>query len=319
MLGEIPDRTLEQAAIRYVQENPNKRSLKTDRSRFRVLFGTDPKLINTKLREINNKSLETFIALRQSDGVKNSTINRALALVSAILNQAANKWEPRWLKEAPAIQFLENDSQPVRRPITWSEQRKLLSVLPPHLSCMAELICHTGMRDAEICNLEWSWIVDYPVINESVIILPAAITKANRERLIPLNRVAKTVIEQRRKTDDANETHVFHYRGKPISRMYNSAWMRARVLSEANLDTLRVHDLRHTAAQRLLDAGVEGSVRDALLGHSDQSMRLRYAPPPIQDLLEAVEKIAVEPPEGSIVRVPTVEEVIEQQRARKSA
>lgn len=332
-LDKIPERSFGEAIERYLEFNEGKkRSIKTDRSRFRVLLKTDPKLASTPLSKINNASLKNFVAIRVSEGVSSGTINRALALVSSVLNQAANKWEPRWLNKNEPIEFLPDNGTIARRPITWKEQRELVAVLPDHLADMVTFTCGTGLRDGEICRLRWDWLVNYPVINSLVIILPAEITKNGLPRLVPLNKSAREIINRRRYFADAHPTNVFHRKGKPISRMYNSAWMRARGdeprgkatraskrLPHVNMPGLRVHDLRHTAAQRLLDAGVDGAVRDALLGHADKSMRTRYAPPPIQDLLTAVESISTEPPEGSIERVPTVEEVIELQRVRKSA
>jgi len=314
-LGEIPVRSFEQAAARYMTYNATrKKSFETDKSRFRVLFRVDPALTSTPLSKINNGTLARFVERRQNEGASAQTINRALALVSSVLNQATNKWTPRWLHVAERIDLLPVEKRVVRRPITWEEQGRLLDALPDHLVDMAVFAVHTGFRDRELYSLRWNWLVDYPVINAPVVVLPGDITKSGQPRLVPLNRPLRTLLARRRRAEDAHETHVFHYRGEPISRMYNSAWMTAR--ARADLDGLRVHDLRHTAAQRMLDAGVEGTIRDAILGHADAGMRARYAPPPVDRLIDAVERIADKPAEHETRRVPTVEEVIDSQHRR---
>lgn len=256
--NKVPDRTFNQAIARYIEFNEGtKRSLKTDQSRFRVILEADPTLGKAFLKDINNKRLSQFVSDRKKDGVSNSTINRGLALISSVLNQAANKWEPRWLKENPKIEFLPQEKRVVRRPITWREQKDLVEALPEYLADMVNVICCTGLRDGEICKLKWDWISTYPVINHPVITLPAEITKNGQARLIPLNSFAAQIISRRRDQNDAHPVFVFHQNGNPIKRMYNSAWMRARGdeprgntvrksarLPQANLPGLRVHDLR---------------------------------------------------------------------------
>src|SRR6185295_4428851 len=59
-------------------------------------------------------------------------------------------------------------------------------------------------------------------------------------------------------------SHVFAWEGKPVLRMLNTAWRKAR--TRAGLDGLRVHDLKHTFGRRLRAAGVSFEDRQDLLG-----------------------------------------------------
>ena len=52
-----------------------------------------------------------------------------------------------------------------------------------------------------------------PIVDESIA----------DERLVILNRIARSVVNTQRGT---HPTHVFHYRGKPISHMLTNAWKR---------------------------------------------------------------------------------------------
>jgi len=120
-----------------------------------VIFDADPALASTPLAKINNVTLERFVQRRRAAGANDNTINRALALVSSVLNQAATKWTPRLLQSAERIELLPIEVRVVRRPITWDEQRALVAALPTHLADMATLAVHTGFRDGEVCRLRW--------------------------------------------------------------------------------------------------------------------------------------------------------------------
>lgn len=48
----------------------------------------------------------------------------------------------------------------------------------------------------------------------------------------------------------------------------------ARILQRANLPTLRIHDLRHTAATLMLVGGVHPKVVQEMLGHSNVALTL---------------------------------------------
>ena len=68
---------------------------------------------------------------------------------------------------------------------------------------------------------------------------------------------------------------VFTYEGKPVGRMLNTSWKRARV--RAGIPNLRVHDLRHTFGHRLRAAGVHAEDRKALLGHTNGDITTHYS------------------------------------------
>ena len=75
----------------------------------------------------------------------------------------------------------------------------------------------------------------------SVFIIPQELVKNLEDRLVILNRTAAQVVEAQRGT---HATHVFSFRGKPVGRMYASAWRDGRI--RAGIPDLRVHDLKHT-------------------------------------------------------------------------
>ena len=123
-----------------------------------------------------------------------------------------------------------------------------------------------------------------PQIDSSVFLIPGQRVKNGDERLVILNRTARSVVEAQRGT---HPTHVFHYKGKPITHMLTSAWKRAR--ERVGLPQVRVHDLKHTFGRRLRAAGVSFEDRQDLLGHRSGRITTHYSAAEITKLIEAAE------------------------------
>lgn len=88
-------------------------------------------------------------------------------------------------------------------PLDWEEQKLLFSELAMHLRTMALFAVNTGLRDQELCGLEWAWEqrvpeLDTPTAKRSVFLLPGTVTKNGRPRLAILNDVAQSIVEGQR-------------------------------------------------------------------------------------------------------------------------
>ncbi len=94
-----------------------------------------------------------------------------------------------------------------------------------------------------------------------------------------------------------HEEYVITYRGKPMARLNNSGFRAVR--ERVGLECVRVHDLRHTTGRRLRAAGVSNETRKDILGHEGGNITTHYLVAEIGELVEAVEKIAVESSESS--------------------
>jgi integrase len=75
---------------------------------------------------------------------------------------------------------------------------------------------------------------------------------------------------------------------------------RGRPLSDAKIDDFRFHDLRHTAATRLADAGTDAFVIAAILGHSTIQMSARYTHATDERKRRAVENMSRSQKSGHI-------------------
>ena len=129
-------------------------------------------------------------------------------------------------------------------------------------------------------------MLDVPQLKTAVFIIPGQQVKNGDDRLVVLNTVALNVVMRQQGT---HPTHVFTFKGKPISRMLNSAWLRAR--KSIGLPQVRVHDLKHTFGRRLRSAGISFEDRQDLLGHRSGRITTHYSAAELSHLLEAANKV----------------------------
>jgi integrase len=294
--GVRPKRTFREAAAKFLVENQHKRSIRVDAFMLKML---DPFIGELPLEAIHMGTLQSYIQSRRKTGVKNRTVNYGLQVVRHILNLAASEWMDEygltWLVSAPKIKLLPENDARKPYPLDWDEQACLFQILPDHLKEMALFAVNTGCRDREICRLRWEWEVPVPIGDiGSVFIIPGDYIKNGEDRLIVLNRVARSVIERQR--GNLSE-FVFVYKGKPINRMLNNGWKTARKKVGLNV---RVHDLRHTFGRRLRSAGVSFEDRQDLLGHKSKRMTTHYSAAEILNLCVAADEVCEEQSRASL-------------------
>jgi integrase len=298
LYGVRPNRSFRQAATKFLRENQHLRSL-GDYARH--LQQLDPYLGSLPLASVHMGTLRPFIEARRRAGNKTKTINLGLGIVRHILNLAASEWLDEhnltWLAAPPKIKLLKVTDALQPYPLSWDEQAQLFQALPAHLARMALFKVNTGCRDQEVCRLRWEWEVAVPELDTSVFLIPGENVKNGDERLVVLNRVARSVIESVR---GQHPQFVFVYRGHPIETMHNNGWQQARV--RAGLPQVRVHDLKHTFGRRLRAAGVSFEDRQDLLGHRSGRITTHYSAAELQNLIAAAEKVC----ELGVRKMPTL-------------
>jgi integrase len=285
--GVRPSRTFAKAAAKFVMENQHKRSLESDIGRLKHLM---PWIGDVPLERIHRGTLQPWLEYRQKEGVSTGTINHGLKVVRRILNLAAGEWMDEhgltWLETVPKIKLLPDRNKRKPYPLSWDEQERLFRVLPNHLVQMSLFAVNTGCRAGEICKLRWDWEIQVPELKTSVFIIPGEDVKNGDERLVVLNRVAKSVVDSERGNHDMN---VFTFRSRPIKHMLNSGWKLAR--TRAGLPQVRVHDLKHTFGRRLRAVGVSYEDRQDLLGHRSGRITTHYSAAELSRLLEAANRV----------------------------
>jgi len=284
--GIRPKRTFREAAEKYLIFKAHKKSIEDDKSIIKHML---PWLGDIHIDEFHMDMLKPWLTFRDKQGLKTNTINHGLRVVRQILN-CAIEWRDEnnltWLAGAPKIKLRPVKDQTKPYPINWQEQEMLIAELAPHLKDILLFLVNTGCRDQELCELRWEWEIPVPEIDSSVFWIPADFTKNGEDKIVVLNSEAKAVIDRCRGN---NETYVFSYQGKKISRVMSSGWKRAR--KSAGLPHVKVHDMRHTFGRRLRAANVSIEDREDLLGHKSTRMTTHYSAVELGNLIEATEKL----------------------------
>jgi integrase len=286
-------------AVRYLAQCQERRSLEAIRIHVRLLLSH---VGHFAPRQIHDATLAPLIADRLAAGASATTINRTLEVARTILNRAARSYRDDdgrpWLEATPPLITMLRESRRSPYPLTWDEQDRLFPRLPAHLQPMALFAVNTGLRNNNVCGLEWNWEVAVPEIGRSVFVVPAESFKGQRDHVVILNDAAWSIVQARR---GLHPVWVFPYRGHRIGTMNNNGWQKAR--REVGLRPVRVHDLRHTFACRLRAAGVSQEDRCALLGHAEHSMSGHYASADVGRLLRQANLVLNRQETRTVMRV----------------
>ena len=290
LFGVRPMRVFREAATKFLEENLHLRSIDNYAMHLKQL---DAYIGDLPLRNVHMGTLQPFVDARRKQGIKTKSINLALSVVRRVLNLAARLWRDgnslTWLETAPLIQMLPVTDARKPYPLSWDEQCTLFQALPDHLARMCLFKVNTGCREQEICRLQWDWEVPVPELDTSVFIIPGGLVKNGEDRLVALNRIAKSVVDKQR---GIHPEHVFTYKGNPVTGINNSSWKRVR--NKVGLPNVRVHDLKHTFGRRLRAAGVSLETRKVLLGHRNGDITTHYSAPELEDLIAAVNKVCLQ-------------------------
>jgi integrase len=261
-LGDTPRHTWQEAVIRWLNEQSHKKSIETDKIHLRWL---NVHLHSKRLDEINKAMIDRIKQAKQKTGVSNSTVNRVLAILRAILMRAKNDWD--WLDSVPSIRLLPEPSGRVRW-LTHEEANHLLKELPDHLQAMMRFTLATGLRESNVTKLEWRQID----MQRRCTWIHADQAKGNKAIAVPLNDDAlKVICSQLGK----HHVRVFTFKGKVVNDANTKAWRKA--LKRTGIEDFRWHDLRHTWASWHIQNGTPLHVLKELGGWADLSMVLRYA------------------------------------------
>jgi integrase len=148
-LGTRPRYSWQQVAGRWIEETSDKATHKEDVQKLKWLH---PYLGELMLDEITLDTISLIKSEKHKQASK-ATTNRYLAVIRSILIRARDEWE--WVEKVPKIKlFKEPEGRECS--ITPAEANRLLAELPPHLRDMALFTLHTGLRQSNVLQLEWS-------------------------------------------------------------------------------------------------------------------------------------------------------------------
>jgi integrase len=197
-----------------------------------------------------------------------ANVHRILAVVRHALNIAERE---AWIDRNPFEQgpplINPKDEKGRQRICSREEETALLDACNEderrHLRSVLICAFDTGMRRGEILSLDW----DDVDLKHSVIRVRAFNTKTMTGREVPIT--SRLAFELRRTAKSLGSTgRVFSIAG--VRRSFSTAKRLAKV------EGLRFHDIRHTAATRMVEGGMSLAETGRILGHSEPRTTYRY-------------------------------------------
>lgn len=195
--------------------------------------------------------------------------NRVLELVRAIFN-SAKRWG-LWSGVNPAEAIKMNREHPRERWVTPEEMPRLLKAILEEKNLYAQkamlLYLLTGCRKSEILKLKWS---DIDLGRKQLIIRK---TKTQRTYFISLSSFALEVLESIPRKENNPYVICGHREGSLVN--ITKPWYRVR--ARANINDVRIHDLRHTFASWLAQENHSLLFVGKALNHQSSQSTSRYA------------------------------------------
>lgn len=202
-----------------------------------------------------------------------ATVDRYLDALSSALTTAVYDWQ--WLEVHPMrghqIKFNKDNAR--TRCLTNEEQVALWNAcrsgFNPIIHDIVLLAITTGMRKAEVRNLQWGHVQ----LDKGW--LYADMTKNGEKRHIPLGVEALAMLKHRHEVHDRKNPWVFPSAKKEQPFDFDTLF--DKVVAKAGIEDFHFHDLRHTAASYLAMGGASLLELQKILGHKSLDMVLRYA------------------------------------------
>jgi len=216
---------------------------------------------------------------------KPGAANRALEILRSMMNRA-EEWGLRERDTNPCLGIAKNPRNYVARFLDMDELARLGRALDacearwPEAVAAIRLLALTGCRRSEVLDLRWR------DIGEDAINLADSKTGP---RAVPLGEAVRALIEA---LPGAREPGAClfprHAEGRGTYSL-TTCWR--TVCADAKLGSLRLHDLRHTAASQAVMSGENLPLVGKLLGHRRHRTTAGYAHLADAHLVEAAERV----------------------------
>lgn len=220
----------------------------------------------TALHDMKDGAVASAVA-RWRGKLSDSSVNRRLTVLRAVMRMARDRWgvevsmpnwKVHWLREpAPRDRYLSEE-----------DASRLMKEAAPHLRPAIAFSLLTGVRLSNCIKLDWRQ-VDMP--SREIRFRVKSRTPGGKPHTLPMSE-AVFVLLANLSTKDAGP--VFSYKGRPI-KSFRRSWGTA--LKNAGITDFRWHDLRHTAASWMVQAGVPLDVVQGILAHENIQTTQRYA------------------------------------------
>lgn len=248
--------------------------------------------INPHIGKTRLTDLTPVLLQQHLQRLKRATTQTNTRKTRAVLNAALNDAVKLELLHRNPVQATPPQTAPKPNLEAWEPHHAhayLQAATPERLHPLFLLILAAGLRAGEALGLEWRHHRTYPDglpylrIEQQLVTVGAprlAPTKTSTIRDVPLGRDAHQALQAWRQQTRNHPRPpnwpalVFpSHAGTPL-RLENVRRVHNRIIQRANVPRVRIHDLRHYHASRLIALGVDVATVSARLGHSRNSTTL---------------------------------------------
>lgn len=245
-----------------------------------------PTFGDRRLADIQHHEVEIWLYRLSAKGLAPATCNRILSVFKSICSLAETRGilPPGQSPCAGVAPFKIHTQR--ERYLTQDEAQRLMRTLEksdrPEAFAL-RLLLLTGGRKSEILKARWENVR----LDQRLLTVP--LSKSGRPRHILLSEEAIKILRVLPRTPGNPWLFPGHAPGKPLSDIYRF-WNELR--RSLGLADVRIHDLRHTFASFLVNAGHSLYEAQKMLGHSDPRTTMRYAHLGQASLLAAAETVS---------------------------
>lgn len=275
------------ASTRWWNERGQHRQDRTTLEGYLALMQTRIGM-NTMIADIDDNQVAQLVALRRADGVSPSTVNRSMTELLRPILRRAKLWKQH-VQDIDWTSHKLKEPEGIVREASAQEETIAFSSLRPSLRPIARFLLAVGWRRAEACHLKWPDI-DFETGFATVVGKGGFVHR----RPLPASAIAILRAEEGNHPDFVFTYRVKHPNGgergsrKPIlPGTLSTAWTRMR--DAQSLTGLRLHDLRHTTATRVLRKTGNLVAAQKALGHKRISTTQRYAHMLAEDVRAALD------------------------------
>lgn len=231
-----------------------------------------PKWGKHRLDEIKQQDVAKWLGEKRDEGLKPSTVEKIRITFNRSLELGKS-----WRIPGTEINPVHGIARPRynnkrERFLTAAEAKKLITAAGkssnPQLQSIVQMLLLTGARKGELLKAKWSDVN----LEQKVWHIPDS--KTGKARYVPLSADAVKVIEGLVEIPGCPWLLPNPLTLKPYSDI-KRPWDKAR--KEAGLSDLRIHDLRHSAASFMINAGIDLFAVGRILGHADHQSTMRYS------------------------------------------
>ncbi|MGO9242868.1 MAG: tyrosine-type recombinase/integrase [Bryobacteraceae bacterium] len=267
------------------------------------------------LPDLTEDTIRGYITTRIEEGMSGRTVNMEIGELSRAIGM---HWSVLW----PKVRKQE-ERKNAGRALSPDEEARLLEAAGKKerwriAAVIIRALLLTGMRSGELVTATWAQ-VDF---GRRVLTVGRAKTSSGTGREIPMNNDLYLLLSTHaewfaRKFGAARPEYCLFPFGKPQptdptrpTTTLKTVWTSIR--DEAKV-ACRLHDLRHTAATKMAEAGAPESTMLALMGHLSRQMMEHYSHIRMAAKREAVESLSITVQSGAkpgrhVKESPNVEE-----------